>query len=78
MILTWTWTNVRIYPKYETTAICLIRIVSPYELPDWFAAGKGPNPEVAALDKDLDAYLEKKDSEPTAIAVVEPTVGPEA
>mmetsp|Transcript_107754 Transcript_107754/g.232007 ORF Transcript_107754/g.232007 Transcript_107754/m.232007 type:complete len:137 (+) Transcript_107754:31-441(+) len=32
----------------------------------WFAAGKGPNPEVAALDKDLDAYLENKGADPAA------------
>jgi hypothetical protein len=34
---------------------------------DWFQAGKGPNPEVAALDNDLDSYLAKKDAEPVPV-----------
>jgi hypothetical protein len=36
---------------------------------DWFAAGKGPNPVVAALDKDMDNYfkdrVEKEEKEGT-------------
>lgn len=29
---------------------------------DWFAAGKGPNPVVAALDKDMDNYFKDRAS----------------
>ena len=27
---------------------------------DWFAAGKGPNPDLVSLDADMDAYFQKK------------------
>ena len=33
---------------------------------DWFAAGKGPNPDVAALDADMDNYFKNK--APAAVA----------
>lgn len=29
---------------------------------DWFAAGKGPNPVAAALDKDMDNYFKDRTS----------------
>jgi hypothetical protein len=54
---------------------------------DWFKGGKGPNPEVAALDNDLDSYLAKKDAEPVPApaaavtapaAVEEPAAAPAA
>mmetsp|Transcript_22663 Transcript_22663/g.33128 ORF Transcript_22663/g.33128 Transcript_22663/m.33128 type:complete len:153 (+) Transcript_22663:82-540(+) len=38
----------------------------------WFAGGKGPNPVVAALDKDMDAYFESKTSH-VAAATTEST-----
>lgn len=31
---------------------------------DWFQAGKGPNPDIAALDKDLEDYVSKKADSP--------------
>lgn len=27
---------------------------------DWFKAGKGPDPKVASLDRDMDAYFKTK------------------
>jgi hypothetical protein len=30
---------------------------------DWFAAGKGPNPDLVSLDKDIDDYFNNKNKE---------------
>lgn len=42
----------------------------PLKFTDWFAAGKGPNPVVAALDKDMDNYfkgrVDKEETPPEA------------
>jgi hypothetical protein len=35
-------------------------IIFPLISADWFAAGKGPNPVVAALDKDMDNYFKDR------------------
>lgn len=59
-------------------------------LPDWFKAGKGPDPKVASLDRGLDSYWSKagektngdaaagdnmEDTEAPAPAVVAPVAG---
>jgi hypothetical protein len=33
---------------------------------DWFKAGKGPNPAQVVLDKEIDAYFDKKPAHETA------------
>jgi hypothetical protein len=37
---------------------------------DWFAAGKGPDPVQAALDKDMDSYFNKKTAAGDASAAI--------
>jgi hypothetical protein len=40
--------------------VSLTVYISSLLLTDWFAAGKGPNPVVAALDQDMDNYFKSR------------------
>jgi hypothetical protein len=39
-----------------TTVLSLLSL----SFQDWFAAGKGPNPDVASLDREMDDYFKSK------------------
>ena len=46
-----------------TSFICSLKLNSRYFkffISDWFEAGKGPNPAVASLDRDMDEYFKSK------------------
>ena len=65
MILIWKWIHVslraRASRKHSIPSL-------EYVYPDWFAAGKGPDPVAAALDKEMDSYFTAKPVEEASVA----------
>ena len=57
--LMWRWINVLtvllLFYWLSLIELSLVHILS-----DWFEAGKGPNPAVASLDRDMDEYFKSK------------------
>ena len=56
--------NLIILIKYFFIYICYFCCC--HILIDWFKAGKGPDPAKVVLDKEIDAYFDKKPAEVTA------------